>query len=1185
MRIKKIEVLGFKSFSDKIEISFPPGVTAIVGPNGCGKSNVVDAIRWALGEQSAKQLRGKNMEDVIFNGSENKKPLGMAEVTLTFSSENGYPHPLYAGFTEISVSRRLFRSGESEYFINKVPCRLKDIVDLFLGTGIGHRAYSIVEQGKIDFIINAKPEERRILIEEAAGITKYKDRKNAALRKMEATEQNLLRLQDVIGEVRRQLNSLNRQAKKAERYKEYREEMRTLELGQAGQTYRHWRAQRQEVQALLEEYQNKEAKVNAEIGIHEAALEKIKIELLEKEQELAAYQKQLGELAGALKDREREIELALREEESLQRQIIKAKEEIEKLRQQEEAEEKEICHWEEERQKYAEKIIIAGDLLKERERTLQEYKGKYEEAEQDILEEKNNLIDHLTQLSNLRNLLLDLQRRREEASQRLKKIGYAREEAQLKIQGLQTLLSQKSGQIEGQKRARIQLEEERNQKILESTRIKEDLKKCQQTLLGLKEKFQRENSRLNSLLELQKNFEGYQEGVRAILLKKQAREFMANGILGLIEDVIETEPPYENLIEAVLGERLQNFIVANHQESWKAITYLKNHNSGRCTFIPLHLKPKPFSTSPDATDEGVIPLLSLVKVKEEYAPIVRYLLEDIWVVPDLAKAFELWNRNSLWKTLVTYEGEILHPSGIITGGPKGQLNSGTFHRKREIRELTSSTEYLDQEIRRLSAEEEKLLKESKQLAEALEEINHHLHQQELEMVSQIKELEQHRSEGQRWQKEIEICQLEERQLSEEIQQYLEEISQTQGKLKEGEKKKEEKEQEIRLQERALYILKDEIEKINREVTETKVALVAHQEKMHNIDQNLVRLQGMLRETRGLFSQKEEEIAGNLRRQQVLVAQRKSAEIEVQAILNDHQQIQALVEKGQEVFESNRERLQKEEEEGKEKRRELQALLEKKNELSLRLMEIDLNLKHLLANGEEKFRVRLDSFSPLPEERDYFAPEVESRLQELKSLMESMGEVNLLAIQEYAENKARLDFLTEQEADLKQSLESLNQAIKKINRTSRQRFSETFQKVNEKFKEIFTTLFNGGRAELVLMDEANLLETGIEINAQPPGKKLQNISLLSGGEKALTAIALIFALFLVNPSPFCLLDEVDSPLDDANIGRFNKMIKELAQNYQIILITHNKRTMELADTLYGVTMEEAGVSKLVSVRLN
>jgi chromosome segregation protein len=1185
MKIKKIELCGFKSFGEKIEIGFPPGVTAIVGPNGCGKSNVVDAVRWVLGEQSAKQLRGKEMGDVIFNGSENQRPQGMAEVIVTFANENGHPIADYLDFTEISVARRLFRSGESEYHINKVPCRLKDITDLFLGTGVGHRAYSIVEQGKMDFVLNAKPEERRILIEEAAGVTKYKDRKAAAQRKMEATQQNLLRLNDVIGEIKRQINSLNRQAKKAERYKGYREEIRALELGQAAQTWSSMEAQRQNWQSSLQEIQDLEVQGAAEIREVEASLERIKLSLLDGERDLSIQQGSLSENEGAIKDRETQIELSARERENLQKQISRAEEEIGKFLQQQEGTETEIRGYEENLREHREKIAQCAEFLSGKEQILLEKKAQHGQGEQALSQGKNGLVDLLTQLAHLRNRLLDLARRSEELSQRKAKIGREREEAELKTEETRALLASISLRLDGCRKARNQTEEERDQKVLRVKELQSSFAAGQASLVQKKEDLNRQSSRLNSLLELQKNFEGYQEGVRAILLKQQAQGAIRNGIYGLVEDIVEVEPRYECVVESVLGERLQHLIVENHQESLKAIEYLKVQGAGRSTFIPMQLKPNPSPSSNASADEGVTPLLDLIRVKEEFAHLAAYLFGDVWVVPDLRQAIDLWNRDSIWKTLVTLDGEVLHPSGVVTGGSKEQIGSGTFQRKREIRHLTQASEELRQQVIQQEGTQEKLSADIRELESAIEGLNRTLHGQDLQIVGETKEIDQYQGEWKRWKQKIETLLMEESQLAEEWVDCRQQGEATGSSIQASELLKKKKEEMLSGREQELQFLKTEIEGGMAEVTEAKVSLVALQEKKQNLDQNLERAGKLLEETNALLEQRRREVLETLQLIQAAEEKRRLAGVDLQRLLTEHQHLQSRLWGAKELLREEREKLAQNEALWKERRGAFQDLIEKKNQLSMRLMELDLKIKHLLSNVEEKHRLSPEALLAQKDERDYFAPEVEVRLGELKSLIESMGEVNLLAIQEYEEAKIRLDFLTEQEADLVQSLEALDQAIKKINRTSRKRFAETFAAVNEKFKEIFTTLFNGGHAELVLADETDLLETGVEIVAQPPGKRLQNISLLSGGEKALTAVGLIFSLFLINPSPFCLMDEVDAPLDDANIGRFNKMIKDMAQKYQMILVTHNKRTMELADTLYGVTMEELGVSKLVSVKLN
>jgi len=1185
MKIKKIEVCGFKSFSERIEIDFPLGVTAVVGPNGCGKSNVVDAIRWALGEQSPKQLRGKSMEDVIFNGSETRKQQGMAEVILTFINENGHPIADYLDFTEISVGRRLFRSGESEYFINKVPCRLKDITDLFLGTGVGYRAYSIVEQGKMDFVLNAKPEERRLLIEEAAGITRYKDRKTAALRKIEATQQNLLRLRDVIGEIKRQMNSLNRQAKKAERYKGYRQELRALELGQAAQTCRALEGQRREMQSSRQKIQDFEGRAMAEIKEGEAFVERIKVNLLDLERDLAIHQERLVENEATIKKQETHIELSSRERENLQKQSFRAEEEIAKLRQQQEEAEREIQGYEEIQRDLHQRIEGEEAFLAGREKSLLEMKTQHVAAERALAQEKNELVDLLTHLAHLRNLLLDLRRRAEEHSRHLGKINREKEEAELKIEEARTLLVCQSRQLEERQNVRRQIEEERNHKIAHGQKLEFFLTDLQESLAKHKERLNLETSRLDSLLELQKNFEGYQEGVRSILLKQQAQGSLQNGIFGLVEDIIETEPKYECVVESVLGERLQHIIVQDHQEILKAVNYLKTHGSGRSSFIPLHLKQNPISPQSIPTEEGVIPLLDVIKVKKEFAHLATYLFGEVWIVSDLPKAIDLWSRDSIWKILVTLDGEVLQPSGVVTGGSKEQIGSGTFHRKREIRELTRSTEHLRQQVGSLERNQEQLFSSMKGVETSIEELTQALHQEDLNIVREMKEQDQNQVELKRWSQKIETLQFEEGQLAEEQVEIQRDTQENEAALQAAEVLKNEKEISLRQREEDLQTSKVQIEKLQAEVTEARVRLVTLREKRQSLDQNLERARRISLETESFLSRRREEIQENLRLMGEVEEQRKIAEAELRRLLSAHQELQFRLEKKKETLLQEREKLERAEGQGKERREAFQALQEERNTLSMKLMELDLNLKHLFSNIEEKHRISPEALLAKEDERDYFSLEVEARLGELKSLIESMGEVNLLAIQEYEEARARLEFLTEQETDLVNSLEALDQAIRKINRTSRKRFAATFEAVNQKFKEIFSTLFNGGRAELFLTDESNLLETGVDIIVQPPGKKLQNVNLLSGGEKALTAVAMIFSLFLINPSPFCLLDEVDAPLDDANIGRFNQMIQQLAAKYQIILVTHNKRTMEIADTLYGVTMEEPGISKFVSVRMN
>lgn len=1184
MKIKKVEIHGFKSFSDRIEMDFPAGVTAVVGPNGCGKSNVVDAIRWALGEQSPKQLRGKAMEDIIFNGSEGRKPQGMAEVTVTFSNENGRPLPEYLNFSEIAITRRLFRSGESEYCINKVPCRLKDITDLFLGTGVGSRAYSIVEQGKMEFVLNAKPEERRILIEEAAGVTKYRDRKAAALRKMEATQQNLLRLGDVIAEIKRQLNSLNRQAKKAERFKGFREEIRQIELRQAAQTCRALEKERKEIETSLQSLKDGEFQATAAIREIEASLERIKVNVLDLEQDLSFHQQGLLAHESAIRNRENQMELATRELENLQKQMLRMEEEIAKLSQQKEQASQEIHIYEESQRELDSKISSEAALLYEKEKVLQEKRAQYVQVEGSLAQDKKELFALLTQMAQVQNWIIDLKRRAEEISRRRERMTREIEETKLKVSATQALMEEHLLRVDDRRNVRDQLLREQEAKMTKGKELQSSLVGLEKALASEKERLHLQQSRLSSLLELQKNFEGYQEGVRAILLKRQSEGNPSNDIRGLVEDIFEIEPKYECAVESVLGERLQHIIVQDHGETLKAIEYLKSRRSGRCSFIPLDLRPSPPSPS-YIPEPGVVALADVVRVKEEFAHLASFLFGDVWIVKDLQQALDLWNSGSIWKILVTLDGEVLHPSGIVTGGSKEQIGSGTFHRKREIRELTQLVQKMRQKVASLESQQEQLTSELEALEASLQELTQALHQEDLQIVSATKELEQYQFEINRLTQKIETLRFEESELSAEGEAIQRQSQQNEAQLRTQELLKKEKEADLGRREKDLLALKAEIEEILAVVTESRVQLSALQEKRQSGAQNLQRSQRIEQETEALIRQHRRELEESLFIRKATEDQIQRTRGELQRLIIEHQDLKAHLEEKKQALLDERIKIEQGESTWKERREMLSRLLREKNEQSMKLMEMDLRLKHLLSNAEEKYHVNLQALMSQEDGEDYFSPETEARLQELKAQIEAMGEVNLLAIEEYEESKARLDFLTEQEADLVKSLEALDQAIKKMNRTTRTRFGATFESVNQKFQEIFSTLFNGGRAQLVLTDETNLLETGVDIIVQPPGKKLQNVNLLSGGEKALTAVALIFALFLINPSPFCLMDEVDASLDDANIGRFNKMLRQLAERYQIILVTHNKRTMELAETLYGITMGEPGVSKLVSVKLN
>ncbi|MBI2083447.1 MAG: AAA family ATPase [Deltaproteobacteria bacterium] len=981
MQIKRLELLGFKSFVDPTVVEFDRPLVGVVGPNGCGKSNIVDAIRWVMGEMSAKSLRGRAMEDVIFNGSESRPPVGMAEVTLTFSTEDGLVPPQYAGFTEISITRRLFRDGESEYLINKVPARLRDIVDLFLGTGVGHRAYSVIEQGKIDFAINAKPEDRRYLIEEVAGISKFKARKEAALRKMEGTEQNLLRLKDILVEVTRQINSLDRQVKKAEKYRQLKEEHKQLDLKLSAALHRESSKEVAELGTLLEEWTQKESEAQGNLQTIEMGREKERLSQIEKERELSELQERTFEASSRYK----------------------------LLQTQQDFHERERKRLEEEKKESLENLKVGENL-----------QGKVEEIQ--------------NQLSSLRSLSTNLKEELE----------------------------------------RVKTE------IVSKKEKKENLDK---ELLVRREELSLKRSHLMSLIDLERNFEGYQEGVRTILKAKKQGEMQGQGVLGVVADVVESPPEYELAVSAALGEKLQYVIVKSHDEGVEAVSYLKTQASGRSSFITLDIResePKPFPYK----DEGVIgPLLDLVRLRSDYSKIGTYLLGDVILVKSLEKALSLWRSNGHHKTLVTPEGEVVDPYGIVSGGSAGLPGKLLLEKKREIKELKGRVAVLEEEISLIEDSASQYEGSLSELGLLMEDLKKREFQEDLEKISLEKECDG---------------------------------------------------------------LKKELDRLQRE-----------QEKIRLIEEKMT----------------------------ALSSEKEAAVLEMSALQKMLEELALKNEKAKGDYEAISLELGKKETALRDLRKSYDLARSHTGDLRVTLSRQESDLRHLESQIFERYGLALREVASEFQEGENFDRVLEEqRLEELKQRLDKIGDVNLGAIPEYEELKGREEFLKKQIQDLEEAIGGLKKAITKINETTRRRFEETFDLVNEKFQVLFPRLFHGGRAELRLTDGNEGVQRGVELLVQPPGKKLSHIGLLSGGEKALSAIAFIFSLFLIKPSPFCILDEVDAPLDDLNVSRFHILLSEMLPRSQFILITHNRRTMEQCHLLYGVTMEEAGISKIVSVKL-
>ena len=1185
MKLKALEVTGFKSFVDRLHLHFPEGITTIVGPNGCGKSNVVDAVLWAIGERSAKHLRGRLMEDVIFNGTDGRKPLGMAEVNLTFLNEDGSPPKGYEECSEITITRRLYRSGESEFLINRVPCRLRDITDLFLDTGIGVNGYSIVEQGRVENLIAASPQERRFLIEEAAGIAKYKERKRLALMKMEATQQNLLRIQDIIAEVKRQIITLERQVKRAEEYKVIRKEVKEIEIRFALREYAELSEKGEAARGYLKALQDREMKISTQMAEREASVEGMRLRSMEEEEKLRSLQQEVYELGQRIQRIENEVEFSRRERGSLQKQEAQMIEEVRQGLRTWRGGQRERRRTEQIRLELKEERRENEEIVKEWEILFNDFRATYEEVSEQLETEKGKLIDLLTQLTSLKNRQSHLEERKEDLQKRIRSHEKESEEVRSGTAQLKESLSRIEKEKELSQALQSALQGEKERWEGEIDQLKEVLRTKQTERSALEEILRQDRSRFLSLKELQENYEGFEKGVKSILLRKREDQEKWERILGVVADIFEPEPLYEVPLEAVLGQRLQYLMVENEKEAIEAIGLLKRESLGRGSFIPIGVKGNGNRRrSPGAEEKGrPFPLLQFVRVREGFAPIAEFLIGEVGVVDRLEEGLQWIKQDEAFGTLVTLEGEVVERSGVVSGGSLDQGLS-ILERRRVIRELEKKTAEEEETCRKANEEEECLQREIAEKEVLLERRRREIQEKEIELLHQERDLEGLRKELSQFQQKMEVLQFEGQELQEEERDIEETRKSVLAQMEREEAVKQEREGELQSLKRTVEEVRGGTEELGGKITEKKVFLASIEEKQKGMEGQMLHLSGNLKtlyeqiitKVKGIRERRKESLSLQERidqRERELEEQIEKHRSDEETLTHQREKVEILSGEWRETEASTRFL-----------RQELEDVRKKIHEEEIRVSEYQLKLQHLQDSMRERYGTTL-STSLGGDLSEVQREEMSKRLADLKTALEGFGEVNLMALEEYQELKRRHDFLTEQQADLQQALDTLKKAIIRINRTTTKRFLETFHLVNEKFKEVFSRLFKGGQASLILLDEQDPATTGIEIMAQPPGKKLQNIDLLSGGEKALVATALLFGLFMIKPTPFCLLDEMDAPLDDANINRFIELVKEFSKTSQFLIITHNKKTMETANTLYGITMETPGVSKVVSVRLN
>ena len=1176
MKIKRLEIQGFKSFQDKACLDFTHAITGVVGPNGCGKSNVVDAIRWVMGEQSAKNLRGKSMEDIIFGGTEFRKPLGMAEVSLFFSTEDGRIPAKYLNFTEIQVTRRLYRDGESDYLLNKTPCRLLDIAELFMDTGIGAKAYSIIEQGKIGMILHAKPEERRFLIEEAAGVTKFKARKVVAMRKIEATRQNLLRIGDIVSEIKRQMNGLQRQAKKAERFREIRSELKEIELLFAAKGYAGVEAERLGLEKEISGLEARVLEISSRLSEAELSIEGKRITLLETERRLAAAQEEIFRWKAELQGGENKLEFQRRELANLERHGARFEEELQGLRDQLAGSEREVASLLAQRAAFVEELSREAESLEHREALLEEMVASEAGVTRELDEARRAMFAALSEGAQAAN-------QHAAAQKRLASIGDRQQASARERVLLGERLVEATDKVGALKLEREQLSQDKARSDEELTLAgsrEAALKQAQETgdrqLQLRRDELSSAASRLTSLQELEAQFAGYGQGVRNLLLADAFKD----APFTMLADALEVEEEFEVALESVLGERLQYLLCDSATAALDAVAHLKGNSGGRCSFVTS----APWRPSLGELPPGALPLIERVTVPPQFAQLIEPLLSGAYLARDLSHAIALANTFPA-STFVTLDGDLTHGGGIVNGGSSEPAQQGIIHKKREIKALGVEVEKLTAEVQRLGAAREARRIEIAEAEAERVELRQDLHRLEIRILNTEKDLQTASAECRRIEESGAVREMEEEQLSEENALVSAELAQAESKRALAEECKLTLEASVEALQGRLEGSRFEMEEAREMVTSLKVRVAALKEKGEATERAHRRVEGLCADLSTRIASRSSELAGSgAERTRLLAAIAEGEEALREVVTKQLASEQALL-LVRDRYEAEAATVQEEEAMLKGARTDAAALRDQLNAKSLRLTEVSMRLAHLEETLREKHRMEIADALATYASIDWDEAERWARQSELQKGINEMGEVNLMAIEEFREMEERFTFLSGQKDDLEESMNALQKAIQRINRTTRKRFLETFELVNEKFKQVFPRLFCGGHAELRLTDEEDLLSTGLEIVVQPPGKKLQNVSLLSGGEKALTAVALIFSIFRIKPSPFCLLDEVDAPLDDANIGRFNEMVREMSTGSQFIIITHNRATMAVADTLYGVTMEEPGVSKLVSVRLN
>lgn len=1179
MYLKSIEVQGFKSFANKMLFEFHDGITAIVGPNGSGKSNVGDAIRWVLGEQSAKQLRGAKMEDVIFAGTEARKPLGYAYVAITLDNSN---HDLDIEYEEVKIARRVFRSGESEYLINGHNCRLRDVQDLLLDTGIGKEGYSIIGQGQIEKILSGKPEDRRELFDEAAGIVKFKKRKYAAQKNLEQEKQNLYRINDILSEIEKQVGPLESQAQVAKEYLKYRDDLKTLDITMF--LMEHDRIE-EEKKAL----QEKQAIATNDLNSTKDSFALAKLEYEKLEQTLEQMNEKVDELKSSLSENKIKKEQHDSQIKVLNEQIISAKQSADQLRNRKENIDTDIAHKEDElTQIDKDKVSVDQELnsLLEEQRNM----------EASMRSSDNEMIAINKKIEDLKAEIFDLLNDDSNTKSKMQRYEAILEQNNLKkISLTQRLLKNKSDEdIYKQKMKNhnakiIEINQELETLATKKKENEEKLQKMNQTLSNRRREiddkrqlFHKEKSRLEYLSNITERYEGYGNSIRKIMEQKNVYK----GIHGVVADIIKVKKEYETAVETALGGSIQNIVTDNEQTAKSLIEFLKKNRFGRATFLPLTSisNKSQFYNEKALHEKGVIGLASaLVETEDTYKQVVENLLGRIVVVDNIDNAIALAKKYQYSLRIVTIEGDLLNPGGSMSGGAY-KNSSNLLGRRREIDDIKVNIKKIEETIATLNNDLEVMMKQKTEIETELSESQKKVQQCNLNLNTERLTLNQTKVDLKNVELDFEDITRESNEIDSQGKELKDNIEELTKSLQTNSEKSKQNDEEIAQLSKSVEEKRKNHQKVSNEFSELKIKISKLEQNMHFAAQNVHRVKAEIRRLR----EEKDSLDTSIHQSEMIVTEKETA---IQAIKDTMGEFSAAVEAIEaQIVDVNVER--------EEVSKQHKEFFNKREELSGRINTLDKECYRLASALEkmgdamtsfvnymwEEYEITYSEAVNMRSDEEYTAAEIKRMIAELKSKIKGLGDVNVNAIEDFKNLQERYELLLTQRDDLVKAEEALLKIIDELDTEMRKQFEEKFTQIKHQFDVVFKELFGGGKGTLELVEDEDLLEAGIKISAQPPGKKLQNMMQLSGGEKALTAISLLFAIQNLKPSPFCLLDEIEAALDESNVDRYAKYLKKLTNRTQFIIITHRRGSMEMADRLYGITMQEKGVSTLVSVNL-